>query len=97
MSFFLRRLKLRYAFLQNSNSAFEVIYCTARRVKFLGRIEEVDASAQGLVHDREAAFLVGQFAEVHGAQRETADFQAGPAQMRTFRDSLQGSATPVSS
>jgi hypothetical protein len=40
-SFFLCRLKLRYAFLQNSNSAFEVIYCTARRVKFLlafGRI-----------------------------------------------------------
>jgi hypothetical protein len=41
LSFFLCRLKLRYAFLQNSNSAFEVIYCTARRVKFLlafGRI-----------------------------------------------------------
>jgi hypothetical protein len=40
-SFFLCRLKLRYAFLQNSNSAFEVIYCTTRRVKFLlalGRI-----------------------------------------------------------
>src|SRR5215469_15847881 len=34
-SFFLCRLKLRYAFLQNSNGAFEVIYCTARRVKFL--------------------------------------------------------------
>jgi len=40
-SFFLCRLKLRYAFLQNGNSAFEVIYCSARRVKFLlvvGRI-----------------------------------------------------------
>ena len=40
-SFFLCRLKLRYAFLQNSNSAFEVISCTTRRVKFLlalGRI-----------------------------------------------------------
>jgi hypothetical protein len=40
-SFFLCRLKLRYAFLQNSNSVLEVIYCTARRVKLLltfGRI-----------------------------------------------------------
>ena len=39
--FFLCRLKPRYAFLQNSNSTFEVIYCTARSVKFLlafGRI-----------------------------------------------------------
>jgi hypothetical protein len=34
-SFFLCRLKLRYAFLQNGNSTFEVIYCAACRVKFL--------------------------------------------------------------
>ena len=34
-SFFLCRLKLRHAFLQNDNSAFEVIYCATRRVKFL--------------------------------------------------------------
>jgi len=34
-------LKLRYAFSQYGNSTFEVIYCAARRVKFLlavGRI-----------------------------------------------------------
>jgi hypothetical protein len=40
-SFFLCSLKLRYAFLQNGNSTFEVIYCAARRVKSLlavGRI-----------------------------------------------------------
>jgi hypothetical protein len=40
-SFFLCRLKLRYAFLQNSNSAFEVIYRTARRVKFLLAFERI--------------------------------------------------------
>ena len=34
-SFLLCRLKLRHAFLQNDNSAFEVIYCATRRVKFL--------------------------------------------------------------
>jgi hypothetical protein len=40
-SFFLCGLKLRYALLQNGNRALEVIYFTARGVKFLlavGRI-----------------------------------------------------------
>jgi hypothetical protein len=30
-SFFVCRLKLRYTFLQNGNSAFEVIYCAGSR------------------------------------------------------------------
>jgi hypothetical protein len=42
----------------------------------VGAVEEVDASLERLVHDREARRLVGDPPEIHRPESETADLQA---------------------
>ena len=46
----------------------------------VGGVEEVDAQFQGAIHDGERIFFGGVRAEVHRAQTQRADFQAGAAQ-----------------
>ncbi len=47
----------------------------------VGRVEEVDAGLVGGVHDREGVLLGGLRAEVHRAEAQSADRQAGAAQV----------------
>lgn len=50
----------------------------------VGRVEEVDALVEGVVHDVVGGRLVGLGAEVHGAQAEAGDGKAGPAEVRVL-------------
>src|SRR5262249_33516334 len=50
----------------------------------VGGVEEIDAVFAGAVHDREAVRLRRDGTEVHGAQAEAADGQAGTAEVRVL-------------
>jgi hypothetical protein len=54
----------------------------------VGGIEQVDSSFQGFVHDFKAGRLVGQFAEVHRAESDSADLQAGAAKVRVLHRNI---------
>ena len=57
----------------------------------VGGVEEVDALLEGAVHDGVRNVLLGRLgAEVHGAEAEAADGEAGAAQVRVFHVSLAG-------
>ena len=54
----------------------------------IGRIEEVDTEIECAVHDLIAVGFGGLRAEVHGAEAEPADFQAGTPEMGVVHETI---------